>query len=334
MHVSIVETLFSPVFRVRIIRSQVWHLAFLDRKDPFGSSGIGEVLPCRQYWAGWDQCTDLMEGSFTCSWFSWTSNLEMKLDRKRPESCWVNHQLVWLNSLQSLWILQSWILCLPIKIIAKNINQVRKRLGRSLNSKRHDCNVSKAMLNSTNWVAYCINAYMHGIICINHDDHTVTETSLLFCRRTPMNLQEVFKQSFECFHYLLTYLIMEILLHLNLVILFSFPVETDVKTTTSSVVPGNTAPSPSSPTSPTADVTASDKETNNPHAIPRRHAPIEQLARQGSFRGFPALSQKMSPFKRQLSLRINELPSTVQRKTDFPMKNAGGAKFFCAKYYW
>lgn len=84
---------------------------------------------------------------------------------------------------------------------------------------------------------------------------------------------------------------------------------------------GNTAPSPSSPTSPTLDATAS-LETNNPHAIPRRHAPIEQLARQGSFRGFPALSQKMSPFKRQLSLRINELPSTMQRKTDFPIKNA------------
>nr|XP_020665814.1 protein numb homolog isoform X3 [Pogona vitticeps] len=100
-------------------------------------------------------------------------------------------------------------------------------------------------------------------------------------------------------------------------------VETDVKTVASSVVPGNTAPSPSSPTSPSADALASvDKESNNPHAIPRRHAPIEQLARQGSFRGFPALSQKMSPFKRQLSLRINELPSTVQRKTDFPMKNS------------
>uniref|UniRef100_A0A8D0G2Z2 Protein numb homolog n=1 Tax=Sphenodon punctatus TaxID=8508 RepID=A0A8D0G2Z2_SPHPU len=71
-----------------------------------------------------------------------------------------------------------------------------------------------------------------------------------------------------------------------------------------------------------ASNTAPNKEMNNPHAIPRRHAPIEQLARQGSFRGFPALSQKMSPFKRQLSLRINELPSTVQRKTDFPMKNS------------
>uniref|UniRef100_A0A250YKJ5 Protein numb n=1 Tax=Castor canadensis TaxID=51338 RepID=A0A250YKJ5_CASCN len=88
------------------------------------------------------------------------------------------------------------------------------------------------------------------------------------------------------------------------------------------VAPGNTTPSPSSPTSPTPDATAS-LEMNNPHAIPRRHAPIEQLARQGSFRGFPALSQKMSPFKRQLSLRINELPSTMQRKTDFPIKNAG-----------
>lgn len=97
--------------------------------------------------------------------------------------------------------------------------------------------------------------------------------------------------------------------------------EADKTVVGSSVAPGNTAPSPSSPTSPTSDATSS-LEMNNPHAIPRRHAPIEQLARQGSFRGFPALSQKMSPFKRQLSLRINELPSTMQRKTDFPIKNA------------
>uniref|UniRef100_A0A8C5P2K9 Protein numb homolog n=1 Tax=Jaculus jaculus TaxID=51337 RepID=A0A8C5P2K9_JACJA len=98
-------------------------------------------------------------------------------------------------------------------------------------------------------------------------------------------------------------------------------VETDKTVVGSSAAPGNTAPSPSSPTSPSMDAAAS-LETNNPHAIPRRHAPIEQLARQGSFRGFPALSQKMSPFKRQLSLRINELPSTMQRKTDFPIKNS------------
>ncbi|MGH0124546.1 UNVERIFIED_CONTAM: hypothetical protein FKN15_037505 [Acipenser sinensis] len=64
-------------------------------------------------------------------------------------------------------------------------------------------------------------------------------------------------------------------------------------------------------------------EAGYQHAIPRRHAPIEQLVRQGSFRGFPALSQKNSPFKRQLSLRLNELPSTLQRKTDFQVKNPG-----------
>ncbi|CAL8360638.1 unnamed protein product [Merluccius merluccius] len=67
--------------------------------------------------------------------------------------------------------------------------------------------------------------------------------------------------------------------------------------------------------------TASPLEPGGPHAIPRRHAPIEQLVRQGSFRGFPALSGKNSPFKRQLSLRLNDLPSTLQRRTDFETKN-------------
>lgn len=62
-------------------------------------------------------------------------------------------------------------------------------------------------------------------------------------------------------------------------------------------------------------------EEANPHAIPRRHAPVEAIARQGSFRGFPALSQKTSPFKRQMSLRMNELPSNMQRKSDFPIRN-------------
>ncbi|XP_006000555.1 protein numb homolog isoform X2 [Latimeria chalumnae] len=95
--------------------------------------------------------------------------------------------------------------------------------------------------------------------------------------------------------------------------------ETEVKST---VVNSTAPPPPASPTSPILTAALESKDVNNPHAIPRRHAPIEQLARQGSFRGFPALSQKMSPFKRQLSLRINELPSTMQRKTDFPMKNA------------
>lgn len=69
-------------------------------------------------------------------------------------------------------------------------------------------------------------------------------------------------------------------------------------------------------------------EPGGPHAIPRRHAPIEQLVRQGSFRGFPALSQKNSPFKRQLSLRLNDLPSTLQRKTDFQAEDPGESTHF------
>ncbi|XP_023689278.2 numb-like protein isoform X1 [Paramormyrops kingsleyae] len=81
-------------------------------------------------------------------------------------------------------------------------------------------------------------------------------------------------------------------------------------------VPPGTASPPEGAASP-VDRT----EPCGPHAIPRRHAPIEQLVRQGSFRGFPALSQKNSPFKRQLSLRLNDLPSTLQRKTDFQSKN-------------
>ncbi|XP_068110228.1 protein numb homolog isoform X2 [Hyperolius riggenbachi] len=94
------------------------------------------------------------------------------------------------------------------------------------------------------------------------------------------------------------------------------PTTTTAAVVTLSIVP----PLPSSPTS-EIHLYQDSKDANNPHAIPRRHAPVEQLARQGSFRGFPALSQKMSPFKRQLSLRINELPSTVQRKTDFQIVN-------------
>ncbi|XP_029900247.1 protein numb homolog isoform X9 [Myripristis murdjan] len=92
------------------------------------------------------------------------------------------------------------------------------------------------------------------------------------------------------------------------------PVSSATSATNSSVPQTGGSPSPSS--SPPLSAA-----TLGPQAIPRRHAPAEALARQGSFRGFPALSQKTSPFKRQLSLRMNELPSTMQRKSDFPMKN-------------
>lgn len=88
---------------------------------------------------------------------------------------------------------------------------------------------------------------------------------------------------------------------------------------TGSTANPNAASSPSSsPLQPMATLAPQDA---NPHAIPRRHATSEALARQGSFRGFPALSQKMSPFKRQMSLRMNDLPSTMQRKSDFSIKN-------------
>ncbi|CAG0886966.1 unnamed protein product [Cyprideis torosa] len=54
------------------------------------------------------------------------------------------------------------------------------------------------------------------------------------------------------------------------------------------------------------------KNVVNPHAIERPHATPSLLLRQGSFRGFSALNQ-VSPFKRQLSLRLSELPSTLER---------------------
>ncbi|CAM5129195.1 unnamed protein product [Natator depressus] len=78
-----------------------------------------------------------------------------------------------------------------------------------------------------------------------------------------------------------------------------------------SVSPPQGAPSP-----------AEKGEGGPQHAIPRRHAPLEQLVRQGSFRGFPALSQRNSPFKRQLSLRLSDLPSTLQRTGGFPARGA------------
>ncbi|KAL0972779.1 hypothetical protein UPYG_G00194640 [Umbra pygmaea] len=81
-------------------------------------------------------------------------------------------------------------------------------------------------------------------------------------------------------------------------------------------------PGTASPPEGAASPVGQGVDPGGPHAIPRRHAPIEQLVRQGSFRGFPALSGKNSPFKRQLSLRLNDLPSTLQRKTaDFQNKN-------------
>lgn len=114
----------------------------------------------------------------------------------------------------------------------------------------------------------------------------------------------------------------------------SLTAETEVKVagnsaasvTNSSVHQTGGSPSPSS--SPPLSV-----PMLGPQAIPRRHAPVEILHRQSSFRGFPALSQKTSPFKRQQSLRMNDLPSTMQRKSDFPMKNTGESNCYCPCKY-
>lgn len=72
---------------------------------------------------------------------------------------------------------------------------------------------------------------------------------------------------------------------------------------------------------PSALVTPQPKP-HNPFAIERPHATpsmLERLERQGSFR---AVSTQ-SPFKRQMSLRINDLPSNAERQKAYldPMKN-------------
>lgn len=61
------------------------------------------------------------------------------------------------------------------------------------------------------------------------------------------------------------------------------------------------------------DKASPPKPVVNPYALPRRHATEAMLERQGSFRGFSVLNNN-TPFKRNLSLRLNELPSTLQRQ--------------------
>eukprot|EP00095_Tigriopus_kingsejongensis_P008971 maker-scaffold334_size202906-snap-gene-1.39 protein:Tk08971 transcript:maker-scaffold334_size202906-snap-gene-1.39-mRNA-1 annotation:"protein numb" len=56
------------------------------------------------------------------------------------------------------------------------------------------------------------------------------------------------------------------------------------------------------------------EKVENPHAIARPHATDLMLQRQTSFRGFNQLQASSSPFKRNLSLRLNELPSTLERQ--------------------
>ncbi|KAL1498268.1 hypothetical protein ABEB36_009092 [Hypothenemus hampei] len=65
------------------------------------------------------------------------------------------------------------------------------------------------------------------------------------------------------------------------------------------------------------DVSAQPKPPPpNPFAIERPHATPSLLQRQGSCRGFSTLGQN-SPFKRQMSLRVNELPSNTARLNQY-----------------
>jgi len=60
--------------------------------------------------------------------------------------------------------------------------------------------------------------------------------------------------------------------------------------------------------------TAPSSDDTNPFAIARPHATELMLQRQTSFREFGRLQSRTSPFKRQLSLRMSELPSMLERK--------------------
>lgn len=63
----------------------------------------------------------------------------------------------------------------------------------------------------------------------------------------------------------------------------------------------------------------------NPFAIERPHATPSMLERQGSFRAFSTIGSQ-SPFKRQMSLRINDLPSNAERQKAFLAAATGGPK--------
>ncbi|KAL3872897.1 hypothetical protein ACJMK2_036077 [Sinanodonta woodiana] len=56
------------------------------------------------------------------------------------------------------------------------------------------------------------------------------------------------------------------------------------------------------------------RKVDNPFAVQRPHATENMLIRQGSFRGFSKLQEASSPFKRSVSLRLTDLPSTLKRQ--------------------
>lgn len=90
--------------------------------------------------------------------------------------------------------------------------------------------------------------------------------------------------------------------------------------------PQSLKPSATPPPLPSAGESGADLKEENPFAIARPHAKVDPLSlslssadmfrRQTSFKGFNELQaqQGNSPFKRQFSLRLTELPSTLERQ--------------------
>jgi len=70
------------------------------------------------------------------------------------------------------------------------------------------------------------------------------------------------------------------------------------------------------PSEPPPKPLSASGEDANPFAIARPHATDIMLQRQTSFREFSRLQSRTSPFKRQLSLRMSELPSSLERKNN------------------
>ena len=76
--------------------------------------------------------------------------------------------------------------------------------------------------------------------------------------------------------------------------------------------------------------TTSEDGEANPFAIARPHATDLMLQRQTSFREFSRLQSRTSPFKRQLSLRMSELPSSLERKSNDAAELAGSTNRKCS----
>nr|XP_014292903.1 protein numb [Halyomorpha halys] len=86
-----------------------------------------------------------------------------------------------------------------------------------------------------------------------------------------------------------------------------------------------TTDAPPIPTKTSTVTAVTPKPAVTTHAIERPHATVSMLVRQGSFRGFNHLNQT-SPFKRQLSLRISDLPSNLERTRSMSLEGSADSR--------